>query len=84
MSEKVIDFSMIANFCPSPYLSREEVERVTGGLVTAKYLANLDSDGKGPAGRIRLGRKVAYPVQDVIRWLEERTKPVKEHIAKAA
>ena len=74
MSER-IDFSMIAKICHSPYLSREEVERVTGGLVTAKYLANLDSDGKGPEGRIHVGRKAAYPVQSVIDWLERRATP---------
>jgi hypothetical protein len=74
----VIDFSMIATLCKSPYLSREEMERVTGGLVTAKYLANLDSLGKGPEGRIHVGRKVAYPIESAIRWLEERATPVNE------
>lgn len=58
---------------PSDIVARAKVEEFTGGVVTAKYLANLDSQGKGPEGRIRIGRKVAYRVDKFIEWLETRT-----------
>jgi hypothetical protein len=67
------DLSTLAERWPSPLIARAEVERFTGGLITSKYLANLDSQqGKGPAGRIRIGRKVCYRVDALISWLESR------------
>jgi hypothetical protein len=48
-------------------------------MIGEKYLANLDSAGKGPAGRIRCGgRKVAYPVQEFIKWLAARSEVIPE------
>jgi hypothetical protein len=69
-------FSTMAEKWPSPYVARHEVDRFTGGIVNPKYLANLDSQGKGPEGRIRVGRKVAYPVHSFISWLEARSEVV--------
>ena len=69
-------FKLFAEKWPSPFVARQEVERFTGGIVTAKYLAHLDSQGKGPEGRIRVGRKIAYPVSSFIIWLEERSEVV--------
>jgi hypothetical protein len=47
-------------------------------MIGEKYLANLDSQSKGPAGRIRCGRKVAYPVNEFIKWLEARSEVIPE------
>lgn len=71
-----VDLSSLAEKWPSSFVAREEVDRFSGGMVTAKYLANLDCIGKGPEDRIRIGRKIAYPVASFIRWLEERAQPV--------
>ena len=62
----------------SPVVARTEVEVFSGGLIREKYLANLDSAGKGPAGRIRCGRKVAYPVAELVKWLEARSEAIPE------
>ena len=62
---------------PSAWVARQEVSRFTGGIISEKYLANLDSAGKGPAGRVRIGRKIAYPVASLVAWLESRTQKVK-------
>lgn len=56
---------------PSSFVSRENVEKFTGGLMKGRYLANLDSLRLGPP-RIRVGRKVGYPVDELILWLEKR------------
>jgi hypothetical protein len=55
------------------FFPRTEVEHFTGGIISEKYLANLDCAGKGPAGRIRTGRKISYPVTSFIEWLESRS-----------
>lgn len=57
---------------PSSIVARQHIERFTGGLISQKYMANLDSQGLGPEGRIRIGRKIAYPVKNLIAWLESR------------
>jgi len=61
------------NRWPSEWVARSEVKRFTGGIISEKYMANLDSQGLGPKGRIRVGRKVAYPVGALLEWLESRT-----------
>ena len=69
-------FSDLAAKWPSAFVARTEIEKFTGGLISEKYLANLDCGGKGPAGRIRCGRKVVYPVINFIKWLEERSEEI--------
>jgi hypothetical protein len=70
-------FKKLAEKWPSSMVARTEIERFTGGIIKEKYLANLDCQGKGPEGRIRIGRKIAYPVDAVISFLEHRMEPVK-------
>ena len=66
-----VDFTDLAKDLP-PIISRDHVEELLGGLISSKSLANLDSLGKGPK-RMRIGRKVAYLAEDLLRWLESRT-----------
>ena len=68
-----VDLSSLRLGWPSAYVARQEIRHFTGGLISEKYLANLDSQNAGPAGKIKCGRKVAYPVDEVVRWLEGRT-----------
>ena len=58
---------------PSPLVARSEVSRFSGGTLNAKTMANHDSAGTGPRGRVRIGRKVAYPISSLIEWLESRS-----------
>ena len=66
------DFSKLFEKWPSPLVARSELSRFSGGLLNSKTLANLDSAGIGPPGRVRIGRKVAYTVSGLIEWLESR------------
>ncbi|MFH1799216.1 MAG: hypothetical protein ABH891_00015 [Candidatus Omnitrophota bacterium] len=66
-------FQEMAEKWPSAWVARTEIERFTGGILKEKYLANLDSAGKGPAGRVRSGRKVCYKTSEVVKWLESRS-----------
>lgn len=72
--KKEIDLSSLAAQWSSSYVAREKIGEFTGGIITPKTLANLDSMGAGPEGRITVGRKVAYFVPEFITWLESRTK----------
>lgn len=69
-------FQKMAENWGSLIVARTEVSNFTGGLMTEKYQANLDSKGEGPAGRIRCGRKIGYPVAEYVEWLEARSTPV--------
>ncbi len=55
-----------------PIFARKEVGRLTGGLVAAGTMANLDSQGLGPSRRIRTGRHVIYERDSFIAWLRSR------------
>lgn len=66
-----VDFSGMADRWPSTMVAREKVEDFTGGIMNRRYLANLDAKGEGPP-RVRIGRKIAYPVIDFVAWLEAR------------
>jgi hypothetical protein len=57
---------------PSAIVARTEVGRFSGGILSPGYLANLDSIGEGPP-RIRVGRKVGYPVSGLVEWMRRRT-----------
>ena len=56
----------------SAVVARTEIENFTGGMISGKYLANLDSEGKGPV-RVTMGRKVGYPVKELVEWLRGRS-----------
>lgn len=58
---------------PSTHVARHEVGRFSGGILHPRTMANLDSKGVGPRGRVRFGRVVAYPVRELIEWMEGRT-----------
>jgi hypothetical protein len=56
-----------------PVIARHQVGKLTGGAISPKTLANLDSKGEGPATRLKLGRIVAYPTPVLLEWLESRS-----------
>ena len=56
-----------------PIIARSHVEKLLGGVISAKRLANLDSLGEGPK-RAKTGRKVVYRTEDLLEWLDARTK----------
>jgi hypothetical protein len=55
-------------------MSRPEVPKLLGGIVSSKTLANADSRGIGPEGRFRVGSKVCYQTDKLLAWLEKRIK----------
>ena len=74
----VIDLSAYAENWKAAFVERQHVKEFSGGLLDPRTMANLDSAGTGPTGRIKIGRKVIYPVQDLITWLEEKATQPKQ------
>ena len=70
MNQK-IDFSNLIPKLP-PLISRDHVEKLLGGVISSKTLANYDSLGEGPK-RMRVGRKVVYKTEHLLEWLAQRT-----------
>lgn len=60
-------------------VARSAVERITGGLLSGKTLANADSEGTGPE-RVYLGRKVAYPRKALLEWMRARLTVAKDMV----
>ncbi len=56
----------------SYYVARTSVAEFSGGILHPRTMANLDSRGVGPKGRVRFGRHVAYPKRELIDWMAER------------
>ena len=65
-------FAPMAARWPSSHVARSRVAEFSGGILTPKTMANLDAQGKGPKGRIRVGKAVAYEVTKLIAWMESR------------
>lgn len=66
----------LAERWPSSLVARTEIKNFTGGIISERYIANLDSQGLGIEGRFRVGRKVCYPVDAVIEFLEQRAEAI--------
>lgn len=64
-------FDELGQRWPSAMVARERLSDFTGGLISGKYMANLDCRGEG-APRIKIGRKVAYPTKSLIVWIRNR------------
>ena len=55
-----------------PVVSRAELSRVTGGLISTKTLSNEDALHKGPRERIRAGSKVGYSKASAMAYLRKK------------
>ena len=67
------DFDELVRAWPSPLVARKEVSRFSGGLLSPRTMANLDSQKKGPE-RVRVGGRTAYPTRALADWLRNRSK----------
>lgn len=56
-----------------PIISRQEAAKLTGGFLSVGTLANLDSKGEGPAGKVVMGKiKVGYVTEKFAEWFLNR------------
>jgi hypothetical protein len=53
-----------------PIVLRKNLEKHLDGFISRGYMANLDSQGRGPKA-IKSGRRVAYLREDLVAWLDD-------------
>jgi hypothetical protein len=58
---------------PSAIVARTAVKKFSGGLISEKYMANLDSQQLGPE-RVKISGKVAYPAKSLAKWISDRAR----------
>ncbi len=59
-----------------PLIAREQVEAYFPGILKRSTLARLASEGRGPQ-YLKVGRKVVYRAEELLRWLQEQGFEVK-------
>lgn len=65
----------LKNEWKSKIIAREKLSEFTGGVLNSRHIANLDSAGRGIPGKMRCGKKIYYPIENVIAFIKSRTKP---------
>ncbi len=65
---------MLEQAWPKLLVYRRDCVKASSGAITRKYLANLDSQGKGPDGKVILNGKACYPSSQFFEWLRRRVK----------
>ncbi len=54
-----------------PVIARKDANKLLGGMVSAKTLANADSLGEGPKGAYKVGKNIVYSTVGLVDWLIE-------------
>ena len=62
----------MADRWPSNIVARKEIGNFSGGILSPKTLANMDSKGEGPEGRFIICNQTAYPIQKIIKFMKDR------------
>ena len=68
-------FSSIKKELPS-LVSRVELARITGGLISVKTFSNEDALQKGPEEPVRAGSTVGYSKASVMAYLRKKLRPL--------
>lgn len=63
-------FRMLVEEWPNDFVFRQDIKEFSRGIMSPGYMAILDSQGKGPVGKFKIGKRVAYPADEVIKWLK--------------
>ena len=71
LNPEAFDFKSLAEKWPSSIVARSEIKKFSGGLISAKTLANAQWKGVAPRS-YQFGKKVFYHVDDLIQWMSER------------
>ena len=62
-----------------PVIRRSDLTLLTFGILNSKTMANLDSLGKGIAGRMKIGKHVVYHKNEVLKFLGQRSSVCQIH-----
>ncbi|MGM0641828.1 MAG: hypothetical protein ACQESN_10440 [Thermotogota bacterium] len=72
----VVDFTELRDRlnqnCPTGYVLRRDLKKMTGGILQPGTMANLDSQGLGIGGKVQFGKYIGYKVENVIEFMEKK------------
>ena len=63
-------YDKMAEAWDAPCVARTDVRRFSGGAVTGKTLANLESKGLGPE-KMKFRGKTLYETQKLVAWMRD-------------
>ena len=66
-------FDGLREYCPRGYIKRDELKKLTGGLICGRTMAVLDHNGKGIENRKTIARHTVYFIDDLITWFKNNT-----------
>lgn len=66
------EFKFATN-CPGlpPTIARDQVDQYFPWLKPSR-MKNLDWQGNGPEGAFKIGKKIIYPTENLLEWLDSR------------
>ena len=68
--KKQIIFDKLKAYCPDGLVYRYKIDKITGGFLNPNTMRNLDCLGQGVPNRVIRGRLVAYPIDELIKWMK--------------
>lgn len=66
----------LSELFPIGLIPRSEIERATGGILCARTMSNADSRKDGIGTKVYVGKKICYPINDVIEYIVQKMKQV--------
>lgn len=69
-------FEILKEYWEEPMLNREELELLSGGVITDAMLKRFDMTNEGIANRTIIRKKTYYQLDAAIKWLNEHTREV--------
>jgi hypothetical protein len=76
----MVSFHSKAQSWPGEVVTRAQVPQFSDGAYKPRSMAVYDSRGEGPAHRVRIGTKVAYPKAVLADWLDSRLTKVPDKL----
>ena len=67
LSRKQMIEDIVTNWS-APTVAHTELEKISGGMLHPKTVANANSAGDGPGGRVKVGRRVGYLIRPFAEW----------------
>lgn len=62
-------FGELKKYCPRGYVTRDELKKLTDGLLCGHTVALSDQSSRGMNSRKVIGYKTVYLIDDFINWL---------------
>ena len=62
-------FEVLKKYCPSGYVTKNNLEKLTGGVLKAHTFYLKENVDFQKEKSFKIGKEVAYKIEDIIEWL---------------